>query len=87
MKLLLKLGRGNQTKTVEATRIEQCAEVRRVFIPSDGQGIVEQKSAEVKSLYFLVYGEGLKRSVRAVGFEVIEEKKAKPERVDRARKT
>ena len=87
MKLLLKLGRGNQTKTVEATRIEQYAEVRRVFVPGAEHGIVEQESAEVKSLYFLVHGEGLKRPVRAAGFEVIEEKKAKPERVDRARKT
>jgi len=70
IKLLLRLGNG-QTKTVDATRIEHFCDVYRVFEPDGEPGFMKEVRNNIKTRYFLVHGEGLRKPVRAVAFEVI----------------
>lgn len=72
IKLLLRLGNG-QTKTVDATRIEQFADIHRAFEPDDSEpgDSVKQVENTIKTRYYLVHGEGLNKPVRAAAFEVI----------------
>jgi hypothetical protein len=70
IRLLLRLGNG-QTKTVDATRVEHFSDVHRAFEPGGEPGFMKQVENTIKTRYFLVHGEGLKKPIRAAAFEVI----------------
>ena len=73
MKLLLRLG-NKQTKVVDhVTKAEEFADLRRVFSPSADEQAMECPNATIKPRYWLIHSEELKKPIRCVGFEVVQE--------------
>ena len=83
MKLLLNLGNGQTRPLDNITRAEQFADFHQVFEMQES-GEMSTPMANVTPRYWLIHSSDLKKPVRCVGFEVIQETqlKAEPTLVD-----
>lgn len=72
MKLLLRFGNGKAKIIDNVTRAEQFADLHQVFEMQEN-GEMSTPMATVTPRFWLIHSSDLKKPVRAIGFEVVED--------------